>query len=152
MKETIAKYISNRTGAEMSLCFIPFLTDIGSDSFPHTLTQSFMSSWKDQGIVMNFSGHPSFLKISHNTILFKVSKAFSDSIKIWYKFHPVRGVQICWLYPLQRGKTLLKRCVLGMTLNYNCWWSFSSEFLGSLECPFPAITLRSTLTWSGNTC
>ena len=42
--------------------------------------------------------------------------------------------------------------ILGITLNCIQCWGSSPRTLGNVEYPFIAITLRSTLIWSGCTC
>ena len=54
--------------------------------------------------------------------------------------------------PLQRGKTLPKKGVLGMSINYTWLWDTNSEALERIEYPFISITPRSTLTQIGSSC
>ena len=48
--------------------------------------------------------------------------------------------------PTNPKPTPLKKGILGLTLNYICWWGFSFGELESVDNLFIAITPRSTLT------
>ena len=52
---------------------------------------------------------------------------------------------------LAEAEDSLKKCVLGVTWSCIQWWGYSSGVLGEWIHIFITTTVRSALTWSGNT-
>ena len=76
----------NNTAASTQPCFTPKDTLKSSDVFPPAITTAFISSCRAASMVKKLVGQPNFLRTSHNSILFTVSKAFARSTKATYRF------------------------------------------------------------------
>ena len=63
----------------------------------------------------------------NNITCHQVTLAYFSVISVNYT---LIGLRICWLYSLQRDKTIPKRRVLDMALNFIWWWGSHSRDLG----------------------
>ena len=70
------KYRLNYTGASTHPCLTPFEISNLSEDTPSDNISPVMSSWSNQMRVVNFAGHPSFLRITHSTSFLTVLNAF----------------------------------------------------------------------------